>query len=135
MMDKKIPKAVLMRLPIYLHYLKTLPRSEKKTISSSVIAGALKLGEVQVRKDLALVSGAGKPKIGYFVDELIGHLEHVLGSRNITKAVIVGAGKLGKALMFFDGFPEYGIMIDTAFDCDGSKCGPLERGKQVLPME
>ena len=32
MMDKKIPKAVLMRLPIYLHYLKTLPRSEKKTI-------------------------------------------------------------------------------------------------------
>lgn len=135
MMDKKIPKAVLMRLPIYLHYLKTLPRSEKKTISSSAIAGALKLGEVQVRKDLALVSGAGKPKIGYFVDELIGHLEHVLGSRNITKAVIVGAGKLGKALMFFDGFPEYGIMIDTAFDCDGSKCGPLERGKQILPME
>ena len=135
MSEKKISGAVLRRLPVYLHYLKSLPEREQKTISSSAIAAALKLGDVQVRKDLALVSGEGKPKIGYYVSALISRLEKTLGSRNITKAVVVGAGKLGKALMFYEGFPEYGIEINAAFDCDASKYGALASGKEVMPME
>ena len=102
---------------------------------ATVIAEALGLNDVQVRKDLALVSGEGKPKIGYYVSALISRLEKTLGSRNITKAVVVGAGKLGKALMFYEGFPEYGIEINAAFDCDASKCGALASGKEVMPME
>ena len=98
MCEKKIPKSVKARLPIYLHYLKTMPEG-RETISSAAIADALGLGEVQVRKDLALVSGAGKPKIGYFVDELSKHLEDVLGSNSVTIVIIIGAGKLGKALL------------------------------------
>ena len=61
--DKKMPKSVKARLPISLHYLKSLEADGVPTISSAAIAAAQGLGEVQVRKDLAMVSGAGKPKI------------------------------------------------------------------------
>lgn len=121
--DKKIPKSVKARLPIYLHYLKSLEADGVPTISSAAIAAAQGLGEVQVRKDLAMVSGAGKPKIGYFVNELASHIENALGSNCVTGVIIVGAGKLGKALLCYDGFEEFGLDIMAAFDQDESKTG------------
>ena len=134
MTDKGIPNAVMKRLPLYLHFLRTLRADEKTTIASATIAKALKLGDVQVRKPLALVSGSGKPKIGYFVAELITHIEQTLGSGDTTRAVIVGAGKLGKALLYYDCFHEFGIDICAAFDRDESKCGKFDGGKTILPV-
>lgn len=134
MTDKGIPNAVMKRLPLYLHFLRTLRADEKTTIASATIAKALKLGDVQVRKDLALVSGSGKPKIGYFVAELITHIEQTLGSGDTTRAVIVGAGKLGKALLYYDCFHEFGIDICAAFDRDESKCGKFDGDKTILPV-
>jgi len=109
-------KATLGRLPIYLDYLRTGDHGEY--ISAAEISRALGLGDVQVRKDLNSVSGTGKPKIGYKTTELIAALESVLGRKAATPIVIVGAGKLGKALLDFDGFDEYGIKISAAFDVD-----------------
>ena len=113
-----IPKATLGRLPLYLQYLKSLPAVQGDTISATAIAKGLSLGEVQVRKDLATVSGAGKPKIGYERAKLIRDLEHHLGYERVTNAVLVGAGKLGRALLDFDGFEEFGIQIVAGFDCN-----------------
>ena len=104
-----ITKATLGRLPRYLQYLKTLPQVNHSTISATAIARGLSLGEVQVRKDLASVSGSGKPKIGYVTHDLIRNLESHLGCEKLTSAVLVGAGKLGCALLEHDGFEEYGV--------------------------
>lgn len=134
MSEKRIPKSIKARLPIYLHYLKSLPGGEKSTISSAAIAKALGLGDVQVRKDLALVSGAGRPKIGYSISELSGHLEEALGSNSVTNAIIIGAGKLGKALLCYDGFDEFGLDILAAFDSDESKVGVIHEDKRVYPV-
>ena len=69
-------------------------------ISSPQIALGLELSEEQVRKDLALISkSCGKPKTGRSVETLIMDLEEYLGYKNISKAVIVGAGHLGSALI------------------------------------
>ena len=73
-MHKDISKVVLQRLPVYLNYLKTIPEKDGY-ISATVLASRLNLGEVQVRKDLASVSCAGKPKVGYEVKTLISELE------------------------------------------------------------
>lgn len=132
MNGRNIPKSVTARLPVYLHFLKSLKTSENRTISSSTIARALGLGEVQVRKDLALVSGTGRPKIGYYLSELIPSLEETLGSGNPTNAVIAGAGKLGRALLSYDGFAEYGLNVMAAFDKDG-EC-PCDEGKLIYPI-
>lgn len=135
MRNVKITESVKARLPVYLHYLKSLPSDGKGTISSAAIAEGLGLGEVQVRKDLALVSGAGKPKIGYYTGELTEHLEEALGiKKETTNAVIVGAGKLGKALLLYDGFAEFGLCLAAAFDKDEGKTGAVSGTKTVYPM-
>ena len=127
-----IPKATLGRLPQYLEYLRSLPEI-RSTISATAIAKALSLGDVQVRKDLAAVSGAGKPKIGYETDQLIADIESHLGYERLTNAVLVGAGKLGKALLDYDGFEDFGVKIIAGFDCNET---PLKNGtKDILPIK
>ena len=126
-----IPKATLGRLPKYLEYLRSLP-DIRRTISATAIARALSLGDVQVRKDLAAVSGAGKPKIGYETDKLIADIEGHLGYERLTNAVLVGAGKLGRALLDYDGFEDFGVRIIAGFDCNETV---LKRGaKDILPI-
>ena len=133
-MDKNIvSKATLGRLPSYLNYLRELPEEEYKHISATAIAKYLNLGEVQVRKDLAAVSGAGKPKVGYNTAELISRLEDYLGYNKITNAVLVGAGKLGMALMHFEEFQRYGVKIIAAFDLP-EKIDNSDSIIKVLPM-
>ena len=127
-----IPKATLGRLPLYLQYLKSLPAAKGATISATAIAKGLSLGDVQVRKDLAAVSGAGKPKIGYQRDTLIDDLERHLGYERFTNAVLVGAGKLGRALLDYDGFEDFGVKIVVGFDCNETV---LTKGtKDILPI-
>ena len=126
-----IPKATLGRLPHYHEYLKSLPVT-RRTISATAIAKALSLGDVQVRKDLAAVCGAGKPKIGYETDKLISDIENHLGYEGLTNAVLVGAGKLGKALLDYDGFEDFGVKIIAGFDCNESM---FKNGtKEILPI-
>lgn len=116
MEQKKISKSVLKRLPGYLAYLKGMPDGAPSHISATALANALGMGEVQVRKDLAMVSDGGRPKIGYLRESLIDDIEQFLGYDNTTDAVLIGAGKLGQALMGYTGFDEYGLNILAAFD-------------------
>ncbi|MDY4186787.1 MAG: redox-sensing transcriptional repressor Rex [Candidatus Borkfalkiaceae bacterium] len=134
MSNRKIPESVMARLPVYLHFLKSFPAQEGDTISSAAIAKNLGLGEVQVRKDLALISGAGKPKIGYYRLELVSHIESALGSGKNTNAVIVGAGKLGRALLCYEGFSEFGVHILAAFDVEVENGLKISGDKRVLPV-
>ena len=111
-----ISKATLSRIPVYVELLRSLLADEYEHISATAIAKKLSLGEVQVRKDLAAISGAGKPKLGYVTAELIANLENCLGCDELSLAVIVGAGKLGKTLLDYDEFEKFGIKIAAAFD-------------------
>lgn len=125
-----VSRATLGRLPHYLQYLKT--KNKDKYVSATAMAKGLSLGEVQVRKDLNAVSGAGRPKIGYDAEDLIKSIENTLGCNNLAKAVIVGAGRLGQALLNFDGFAEYGVEICAAFDIEAKKPDSLH--KEVFPI-
>ena len=128
-----IPKATLGRLPQYLAYLRSLPEM-RHTISATAIAKALSLGDVQVRKDLAAVSGAGKPKIGYETAQLITDIESHLGYEKLTNAVLVGAGKLGRALLEYDGFEDFGVRIIAGFDRNEQAIHMGKTAKAILPI-
>ena len=119
------------RLPFYLEYLNKIYSEGQVNVSSSGIASALNLGEVQVRKDIASVSSSGRPKVGYDVAKLIKDLEEFLGYGDLDDAVIFGAGKLGRALLDYPGFNDCGLNIVRAFDTDESKQGISESGKIV----
>ncbi|MDD6204604.1 MAG: redox-sensing transcriptional repressor Rex [Firmicutes bacterium] len=124
----------LRRLPTYLNYLKRVQSEGRETISAKAIAEALGLGEIQVRKDIAAASSGGKPKIGYGVRELILELEAYLGYNDANDAVLVGAGKLGSALLSYQGFKDYGLNIVAGFDI-GVPEGKKEGGKPIFPVE
>lgn len=134
MKQTAVMRSTLGRLPAYLQYLRSLDCEENANISATVIAKALGLGEVQVRKDLSAVSGAGRPKLGYHTNDLIKRLEEVLGQYSLAKAVIVGAGRLGNALLGYNGFADYGLEISAAFDSDPSKLNDTNASKAVYPL-
>ncbi len=134
-MQKPVSIQTLQRLPIYLHYMKSLPPEKSANISAKTLGSALNYGEIQVRKDLSAVSDGGKPKVGYCTAELIQDIETYLGYNDVNDAVLVGTGKLGSALLSYEGFRAYGLNIVAAFDSDPSKCGKDASGKQILPID
>ena len=131
---KEISKAVLKRLPGYLSYLRSIPEGSSPYISATALANALGMGEVQVRKDLAMVSDGGRPKIGYLRESLMEDISQFLGYDNTTGAILVGAGKLGQALLGYSGFSAYGLNVLAAFDA-APVCDMTEEGKAIYPMD
>ena len=126
-----VSRAALGRIPVYLKFIESLPQ-DVETVSATTIAKALGFGEVQVRKDLGAICGSGKPRIGYTVSDLKESLECLIDSRN-GKTVIVGAGKLGRALLDYGGFSDYGLDILAAFDTEVSQNNAS--GKPILPID
>lgn len=133
---KNASKNQLRRLPIYLSYLREKQLEGMELISSPQIAASLNLSEEQVRKDLNLVSSkSGKPKIGRDIKLLIFDIEEFLGYRDSRKAILVGAGHLGRALMAHDGFNSYGLDIVCAFDNDINKTDCTFNGKNIYSIK
>ncbi len=135
MQHSSIPMQTLKRLPMYLKYLKSLPKDGALNISCACIADALGLNDVQVRKDLALVSSGGRPKIGYIVQDLITDVEQFLGYDDMRSAVLVGAGNLGRALLSYQNFAQYGLEIVAAFDVNPPAADASVYGRQILPVD
>ena len=135
-MNENASKSTLKRLPFYLDLLKQKREQSIEYISSSQVAKELGLHDVQVRKDLATASKlGGKPKVGYEINELIRDIEGYLGCYNTNKAVLVGVGSLGKALLGYKGFKDYGLEIVGAFDSYSGIIGEKIKGVVVHSLD
>lgn len=116
-----ISSSTIERLPKYLRVLRALKQNKISNISSTLIAKELGLNPIQVRKDLACISNLdGKPKVGFDVGELINDIESFFNLKSHQKSIIVGAGRLGQALMNYPSF-DNNINIIAAFDIDKNK--------------
>ena len=129
----KISQVLLHRLPSYLNYLKSLPGGDHY-ISATTIANALGLGDVQVRKDLAAISDAGRRRTGRSRDQLIRDIEDYLGFSAAAATVVIGAGTMGQAFLDYRGFDHSGLRILACFDHNPGLRQSL-LGKPVYPME
>lgn len=139
-MQEKNPRVLsvqgVKRLPYYLKLLKELESQGTRYVPAASIAESLGVYEVQVRKDLAAVSSQpGKPRVGFSVEGLIADIEHFLGYDSANVAALVGVGHLGKALMSYGGFEDYGLDIAAAFDRDPALVGRKIHDCEVFPME
>lgn len=118
MENKEISKALLKRLPLYLQYIKSLPENTEN-VSATKMAKDLGLGDVLVRKDLAKISGDdGMRKLGRAKEALTRDISAFLEVNRTTCAVLVGSGKLGRALMDYEGFDNDGLHILAGFDIE-----------------
>ena len=131
MQSKTVSRKLLKRLPVYLNYLKNLPE-DSSNISATAMAKALELGDVQVRKDLAKIS-TGRRRTGRNRRQLMQDIEEYLNFAEETGTVVVGAGKLGRALLDYVGFEEAGFNVMAGFDID--PCIDIsEGGKPIYPI-
>lgn len=130
---RTLPLQTFRRLPDYYDYLSGLCGGQVQYVSAPVIAKEMGLNEVQVRKDLAAASSCpGKPRKGFEVEQLLRDIGKCLGYHNKEDAVLVGAGRLGKALLDYKGFEERGVSIVAAFDADEKVVGENVGNKSIL---
>jgi len=124
------------RMPLYVRGLRALKAQGCQTVSSVALAEAVSLNPSVVKKDLScVIVNEGKPKIGYVIDDLIEDIENFLGYHNTKDAILVGVGKLGQALMGYQGFEKYGLHIIAGFDVDEAIIGRDIHGKKVMAMD
>ena len=98
-------------MPWYLAYVSLLREMKVEYVSSTQISRELKVDPSQIAKDLSFLDIRGKTRIGYEVALLEHKLEEFLGFRREHRAVIVGVGSLGGALMQDSGLSRYGLQI------------------------
>lgn len=140
--DRALKKTLLERLVLYCHFLESEaagPASDH--VSSVEIADYAEIDESQVRKDFAAIGVRGTPRVGYEVNEITGAIQETLGFDQGYRAAVVGAGRLGSALVCYPGFTRYGLHVVAAFDKDINRVGqrlcaltiePIERIREVI---
>ncbi len=134
-MSPKVSLKQIERYPVYLNVLLSLRNIGINKVNSRQLADALGVSEEQVRKDLQIVSPhSSKPGCSRDVNLLINHLKDYLGYNTVNRAVLVGVGHLGSALLSFKGFDDYGLDIVAGFDVDPSITGELVNDKPVFSI-
>jgi len=104
------------------------------TVSSEALAVRGGTTSAQVRKDLSFFGSFGKRGTGYSVAELAGRLRRILGLGERYPVALIGAGKIGGALLQHRGFRERGFDIVAVFDSDAAKVGRRWNGCEVQAM-
>lgn len=130
-----VSQATLRRLPVYLHLLRRYLQEGAQQVSCSDIGRELNLDPTQIRKDLEITGGLGKPRVGFSVPALIDAIEDFLGWNKVNEAFLAGAGNLGTALLGYERLKNYGVHIVAAFDADPVKVGLDIYGRQVLHID
>ena len=127
---KKVSESTVSRLSLYLRLLEELDAGIA-TLSSEELAARAGTSAAQVRKDLSFFGTFGKRGLGYGVTELITTLRSILGLERRWRVAVVGAGKIGAALMGYQDFKRQGFYIESVFDSDAAKVGQRWNGLVV----
>lgn len=129
-MSNKIPKATAKRLPLYYRLLSNLLDAKVERVSSSEISEATKIDPATIRRDFSCFGALGKKGYGYDVAHMVEFFKSELSQDQVTKGVLIGAGKLGSAFLNYNGSKSNGSKIIAAFDVSadvvGTELGDIE---------
>lgn len=118
-----ISPLVIKRLPRYYRFLEELLKDGKSRISSAELAKRMGLTASQIRQDLNCFGGFGQQGYGYSVMELKDSIAEILGIDKNEKAILIGAGNLGRAIGAHVKFDRYGFKLIGVFDKKESAAG------------
>lgn len=130
-----IPRATIQRLAVYLEVLEKLHEDGITVISSEPLAKACAVNASQIRKDLTYFGEFGVRGVGYNIANLMASISEALGADRQWNCVLVGAGKLGRALLNHRDFSIRSYHIIGAFDSDPAKIGDQICGITVQNVE
>ncbi len=130
-----LSQGTLQRLPQYLILVKSEQAEGHTALTADEIGAPVRVSPSQVRHDLNACGINRAPGEAYDTAELISLIEHALGYDDISNAVIVGAGQLGRALLSYQNYSDYGVDVIAAFDSDESLVGREIGGRPVLSVK
>lgn len=128
---RKIAESTVRRLSLYLRFLEDFGERGAATVSSSALASRGGTTSAQVRKDLSFFGSFGKRGLGYPVAELTEQLRQILGLDRRYRVAVVGAGKIGSALVQYGGFRQRGFDTVAIYDRDPAKIGQRWNGLTI----
>ncbi|MDQ3222287.1 MAG: redox-sensing transcriptional repressor Rex [Gemmatimonadota bacterium] len=132
---RKVAESTVRRLSLYLRFLEEFEGQGIGTVSSGALASRGGTTSAQVRKDLSFFGSFGKRGLGYPVPELADQLREILGLKRRYRVGMIGAGKIGSALVQYRGFKQRGFDIVAIFDRDPAKIGTQWNGLTVLDVD
>ena len=116
MISRRVPEAVIRRLPEYYAKLCELEAQGVIRISSMQLSQKMGLNASQIRQDLNYFGGFGQQGYGYNVKALHTEISRILGLDRDYKMIIVGCGNLGQALANYTHYYKAGFIVCGMFD-------------------
>lgn len=136
-MNKKqnISDSVIHRLPRYYRFLAELSAQGVNKISSNELAERMGTTASQVRQDFNCFGCFGQQGYGYTIAMLLEELAKIMGIENSRKAILIGAGNLGKAIAGHITFSKLGFELIGIFDNSKTKIGKDIFGFRVASIK
>jgi redox-sensing transcriptional repressor len=120
---ERVSEFTVRRMSTYYRILLGLERHGVETVSSASLAELCGVTSAQVRKDLSYFGSFGTRGLGYQVTDLKGAILKILGLNRKWTMALFGAGSLGHALFFYEGFRDDGFFFTHIFDADPQRVG------------
>lgn len=134
-LEREIPNATVVRLPIYRRALIELAAADVSTVSSADLANLAGVNAAKVRKDLNYIGTSGVRGVGYDVKLLLHRIGEALGLDVDSPVLIIGMGNLGRALADYGGFENRGFRIAALIDSSPDKIGTVIADIEVYGPE
>lgn len=126
-----VSNSVIKRLPRYYRFLGELKENGVVRISSKDLSQKMGFTASQIRQDLNCFGGFGQQGYGYNIESLYNEIGTILGVNKNRKAILIGAGNLGKAVALHMSFEERGFNIIGVFDRNKALSGQMLRGLPI----
>ena len=131
----KVSNNVIRRLPRYLRKLDELTENGVSRISSFELGQQLGLTPSQIRQDFSCFGEFGQQGYGYNVVALRSQIAVILGMDRGYKAILIGVGNIGHALMDNFCFSDWGFQLSAAFDVKPELFGTTFNGVPIYSAE
>ncbi len=126
---------VIRRLPRYYRFISSLIADGTERISSKELSRRMGLTASQIRQDLNCFGGFGQQGYGYNLAVLKEEIGKILGIDEKIKAVLIGAGNIGKAIGSRMDFAAEGFELAAIFDSSSEKIGMKINELSILDAE
>jgi redox-sensing transcriptional repressor len=130
----RLSDATINRIPLYLRALQELNEKDWYIISSNDLADLVGVQPAQLRKDLSYLGEFGTRGVGYDISHLKNQLSNRIGLTKKWSIAVIGAGRLGQALIRYQEFKKHDLDIRAVFDNDPSKIGKKIESKYILDI-
>ena len=122
-------------MPRYLRKLDELQENGVSRVSSFELGQQLGLTPSQIRQDFSCFGEFGQQGYGYNVAALREQISVILGMDRGYKAILIGVGNIGHALIDNFSFRDCGVELAAAFDIKESLIGTSFHGIPILSEE